>query len=48
VVWEYSEGEHDDLAPATAVAAWYAEQFDSQPWMMAVPEVLGSGAVWWR
>jgi hypothetical protein len=45
---DWREAPHDDLVLAVAVAAWYAERFDSQPWGMAVPDVLVPGAAWWR
>jgi hypothetical protein len=45
---DWREAPHDDLVLAVAAAAWYAERFDNQPWIIAVPEVLVPGPAWRR
>jgi hypothetical protein len=45
---DWREAPHDDLVLAVAVAGWYSERFDNQPWVPAVPEVLVPGPAWRR
>jgi pyruvate/2-oxoglutarate dehydrogenase complex dihydrolipoamide dehydrogenase (E3) component len=45
---DWRERPHDDLVLATAIAAWYAERFDYESWVPALPEVPTPGAAWWR
>jgi hypothetical protein len=45
---DWRERPHDDLVLAAAIAAWYAERNDYEPWVYFLPEVIGSRPEWWR